>query len=77
MGTATQRMQGSCQSLQTLDTNLCREPKREENNSRPRMLGGQLKTIVLWKRITAAGWADVPLQASFSLCGRDPLPWWA
>lgn len=47
MGIATQRVQGSCQTLQTLETNLLREQEKGGNHPGHKMLSGQLKTGVL------------------------------
>lgn len=43
MGIATQRVQGSCQILQTLETNLHREYEKGENHPGPKMLSAELK----------------------------------
>lgn len=44
MGTATQKMQESYQTLQTLETNLFREYKKGGNHPGPKNFGGELKT---------------------------------
>lgn len=43
-GSTTQKVQGSCQTLQTLETNLQGEHKKELNHPGLKMLSGQLKT---------------------------------
>lgn len=79
MGIATQRVQGSCQTLQTLETNLHREYKKGGNHPGPKMLSAELKQV---SSESKSLWQDEHLllcscaSSRVSVCGCEALSCW-